>query len=160
MNGLAKPTSSARLRILRVVAILGISVCSWHVGAQAGGDRPPPPGGGNGERRGPPPEMIEACVGKQAGSACSAVGRQGHTVNGTCMARPNATDEPLACRPEHPPGPKPNQGQDPAGPPDGQETPSQQANSPQPNRDQFAAAVQIDASNVALASHPCLAIGS
>jgi hypothetical protein len=80
------------------VAALITSLCAGNVWAQAEQQRPPP-----GERRGPPQAMIEACSGKAAGEACSAVGPQGRNVEGTCFAPPQAADAPLACRPPNKP---------------------------------------------------------
>ncbi len=117
----------AGMRVTALAMLLCVGVWALNAWAQTG-QRPPPDGGG-GDRRGPPPEMIAACVSKQAGSACSAVGPQGRAINGTCMTRRNATDGRLACRP----------GQDPAGRPDGQQGPPEQANRPQQQHGQVIA---------------------
>lgn len=47
-------------------------------------------------RQGPTKEMIKACKAKQEGDICSAKGRNGNEITGTCFAPPNRS---LACRP-------------------------------------------------------------
>jgi hypothetical protein len=59
-----------------------------------------PPGGPPGKHRGGPPQaMVDACLGKSSGAACTAVGPQGRNMSGTCFAPPTARGAPLACRP-------------------------------------------------------------
>jgi hypothetical protein len=72
-------------------------IASFHYAANG---RPNPDSGPPGAGRGRPPQaMIDACVDKAAGDACSAVGPQGRNVQGTCFAPPKAQGAPLACRP-------------------------------------------------------------
>jgi hypothetical protein len=58
-------------------------------------------------RRGPPQQAIDACKDQTEGSECS-VEFRGRTIEGTCVAGPEA-DDPLACMPAggRPPGPPP-----------------------------------------------------
>jgi hypothetical protein len=54
---------------------------------------------------GPPPQAYDACSQKKTGDACQ-VTFHDQTVSGVCAAAP---DNRLACRPDHPPGPPPDQ---------------------------------------------------
>jgi hypothetical protein len=58
-------------------------------------DRPPPP---EAHHR-PPQAMIDACVNKAAGDACSAVRAQDRNVAGSCFAPADVPGARLACRP-------------------------------------------------------------
>jgi hypothetical protein len=82
-----------QLRRALVIAALWLTSLGCNVYAQGS------PGSGADSRRGPPQAMIEACVNKAAGDACSAVGPQGRKVEGTCFAPPQGKGAKLACRP-------------------------------------------------------------
>jgi len=92
-----------------LVVALGCTVplMSASVQAQPGAD-----GDGHPPRR-PPKEAVDACEGADEGDACSFAGREGETLSGTCEGPPDASDKPLACRPEGaPPPPQGGGGQD------------------------------------------------
>jgi hypothetical protein len=106
-------------RVLAIAAVLLAGVSSAY--AQGGSG---PSGGGRGR---PPQAMIDACVDKAAGDACSAVGPQGRNVEGTCFAPPDAQGAPLACKPPGgPPGGEQGLPPDGGPPPDGNNPQAQQ----------------------------------
>ena len=71
--------------------------------------------GQQGQFQGPPPAALEACASQTEGSACSFTTQNGNTINGSCITPPNQTS--LACAPQ---GMNPQNGQQPAGGPNGQ----------------------------------------
>jgi hypothetical protein len=116
LTTLSHPSNHDRSPSWRRFTSTTLLLCVSFVGGSVWAQQRPPMG----ERRGPPPEMIEACVGKAAGAACSAVGPQGRQVNGTCFAPPDMANARLACRPAGGPG-----GNDPQNPPPPDASPQQ-----------------------------------
>ncbi|HEY4058467.1 MAG TPA: hypothetical protein VGM39_17765 [Kofleriaceae bacterium] len=69
-------------------------------------DAPPPPPPGH-HHHGPPPEALAACKEASEGATCSFSHRD-HDITGTCSHGPDGKG-PLACKPDHPPGPPPEE---------------------------------------------------
>lgn len=63
----------------------------------------------------PPPAALEACAGQTQGASCSFTAPNGKTINGACITPPNTSE--LACAPQ---GMIPQDGQNPAQQPNGQ----------------------------------------
>lgn len=78
--------------------LLGVCLIS-QVASQVASAQP----GGGGERRGPPPQAYEACADLAAGDSCAITGRQGETLQGSCVV-PKEDDDTLVCAPENGPG--------------------------------------------------------
>lgn len=75
-------------------------------GQSSTGEQRPPQRAEGGPRR-PPPEAVQACEGKTRDAACSFKAPAGQTRNGSCFSPPaegQATQRPLACRPQGGPG--------------------------------------------------------
>ncbi len=51
-----------------------------------------------GTRQGPPQEALDACATSAQGAACSFTGRNGNTIDGSCVTPPNTSE--LACAPQ------------------------------------------------------------
>lgn len=75
-------------------------------------DTPPQQNPGQGQ---PPQQALTACEGQTQGASCSFTQPNGNTINGSCIVPPNQSA--LACAPQ---GMIPQNGQAPAGRPDGQ----------------------------------------
>lgn len=71
--------------------------------------------GQQGQFQGPPPAALEACANQTQGASCSFTAQNGNTIEGSCITPPNISE--LACAPQ---GMIPQNGQQPAGRPDGQ----------------------------------------
>jgi 4-amino-4-deoxy-L-arabinose transferase-like glycosyltransferase len=54
--------------------------------------------GGQGLRQGPPQEALDACSNSIQGASCSFTGKNGNTINGSCITPPNSNE--LACAPQ------------------------------------------------------------
>ncbi|HEY4180186.1 MAG TPA: hypothetical protein VGM90_25260, partial [Kofleriaceae bacterium] len=68
---------------------------------------PPPPHDHHGHHGPPPPEALAACKDVNEGATCAFTIHE-HDVTGTCSHGPDGQG-PLACKPDHPPGPPPEQ---------------------------------------------------
>jgi len=68
-----------------------------------------------GTRQGPPRQALDACASSSEGTACSFTGKNGDTINGSCVTPPNSSQ--LACAPQ---GMIPQIGQAANGGPQGQ----------------------------------------
>lgn len=115
------PRFGALLLCAWIVAAAPAAAQSSPASAASAGSAPsgPPPGG---RPPGPPPEAVQACAGKDAGTACSFSGREGRTLAGTCAAGKappgagtsasadsgatgtSSAAATLACHPAQPPG--------------------------------------------------------
>lgn len=87
-----------------LVAFLGIYVTTQAASAQPGGVE-------RGERRGPPPEAFEACAELASGDRCEMTGRQGETLQGSCIV-PRDGEDSLVCLPDGGPHGGPHGGLD------------------------------------------------
>jgi 4-amino-4-deoxy-L-arabinose transferase-like glycosyltransferase len=54
--------------------------------------------GGQGLRQGPPQEALDACANSTQGTSCSFTGKNGNTINGSCVTPPNSNE--LVCAPQ------------------------------------------------------------
>jgi 4-amino-4-deoxy-L-arabinose transferase-like glycosyltransferase len=82
----------------------GISRLESSGGPGGGGTPPSAPGAGSPTdaaappRQGPPQVALDACSNSTQGAACSFVGQNGNTINGSCITPPNLST--LACAPQ------------------------------------------------------------